>query len=123
MTAADQAATSQDVAQLRVRLSSLLAAAEDLAEEWEATLEMAVHLRTQRHTAGRNHSTAAVLTDLEALMRASAAFPTAAHGCRTLAELQPAIVKAERTYERLLRQHLDHARHYLDTHPGQRRDQ
>jgi hypothetical protein len=123
VTASDAAAAGRDVAQLRVRLSSLLAAAEDLAEEWEATLELAEHLRTQRRTAGQDASTAAVLTDLEALMRASAAFPTAGHRCRTLAELQPAIVKAERAYERLLRQHLDHARHHLDTHTGQHRDQ
>ena len=46
-------------------------------------------------------------------MRASAAFPTAGRRCRTVAELRPAIAKAERAYEQLLRQHLDHARHHL----------
>jgi len=123
VNAADQAATNQDAAQLRVRLSSLLAAGEDLAEEWEATLELAEHLRTQRHHAGKDTGTAAVLTDLEALVRASAAFPTAPHRCRTVAELRAAIAAAERAYERLLRQHLDHARNHLDTHPGAHREQ
>jgi hypothetical protein len=56
-----------------------------------------------------------VLTDLEALMRASAAFPTAGHRYRTVAELRPAIAKVERAYEQLLRQHLDHARYHLDS--------
>jgi hypothetical protein len=122
MTAAAPTSTGQDPVQLRIQLSTLLAAAEDLAEEWEATLEVADHLRGQRRQIGQDTGTAAVLADLEALMRASAAFPTAPHRCRTIAELRLAITKAERAYEQLLRQHLDHARHYLDTRTGARSD-
>jgi hypothetical protein len=74
MTADEQAAAGLDPARLRIQLSILLAAAEDLAEEWDATIELTEHLRTQRRLTGQDTSTTAVLADLEVLMRASAAF-------------------------------------------------
>ncbi|MEO6701000.1 MAG: hypothetical protein ABI140_19260 [Jatrophihabitantaceae bacterium] len=96
-------------ARLRLRLSSLLAAAEDLREEWDTTTELAEHLRTQRRRVGQDASLATVLADLEVLMRASAAFPTTPHRYRSIGELLPAIAQAERAYEDLLRRHLAHA--------------
>ncbi len=107
----DGASDGPSVRQLQIQLATLLAGIEDLREEWDATIELARHLRAQRkHSA----DTAAVIADMEAIMRASAAFPTATHRFTSLDDLQPAIRRAQKTYDNLLAQHLTYAENYLD---------
>ena len=103
-----------DVRRLRIQLATLLAAVEDLRQEWEATVELALHLRAQRQQRHQPAGTAAVIADLEAIMRASAAFPTGTCKPTTVAELLPAIENAQKTYEDLLAQHLAYAADHLD---------
>jgi hypothetical protein len=77
----------------------------------EATVELALHLRAQRQQPA---GTSAVIADLEAIMRASAAFPTRPCLPTTSAELLPAIENAQKTYDDLLTQHLAHVADHLD---------
>jgi hypothetical protein len=99
---------------LRIQLSTLLAAVDDLRQEWEATVELALHLRGQRQQRHQPADTTAVIADLEAIMRASAALPTGACQLTTLAELPPAIENAQKTYDDLLVQHLAYVAEHLD---------
>jgi hypothetical protein len=55
-----------------------------------------------------------VIADLQAIMRASAAFPTGTCQPTALAELLPAIENAQKTCEDLLARHLVHAAEHLD---------
>jgi hypothetical protein len=115
MTASPHSAVpTPDVRRLRIQLATLLAAVEDLRQEWEATVELAVHLRAQRQQRHQPVDTSAVIADLEVIMRASAAFPTGIHRLATLTELLPAIENAQKTYEDLLAQHLTYAANHLD---------
>jgi hypothetical protein len=115
MTASPHSAVlAPDVRRLRIQLATLLAAVEDLSQEWEATVELALHLRGQRLQRQQPAGTPAVIADLEAIMRASTAFPTGACRPTTVAELLPAIQNAQRTYDDLLAQHLAHAVEHLD---------
>jgi hypothetical protein len=108
------AAPAPDVRRLRIQLATLLGAIEDLSQEWQATVELALHLRGQRQQRHQPAATPAVLADLEAIMRASAAFPTGTCKPTALAELLPAIENAQKTYDDLLAQHLAHAAEHLD---------
>jgi hypothetical protein len=115
MTASPHSSVPEpDVRRLRSQLAILLAAVEDLRQEWDTTVELAHHLRRQRQQHHQPASTAAVLADLEAIMRASAAFPTGAHRLTTLAELLPVIENTQKTYEDLLARHLAYAAEHLD---------
>jgi len=55
-----------------------------------------------------------MLADLEAIMRASAAFPTGILRLTNLTDLLPAIKNTQTTYEDLLAQHLIYAADHLD---------
>jgi hypothetical protein len=72
------------------------------------------HLRAQRQQHHQPADTAAVITDLEAIMRASSAFPIGTCQPTTLDELLPAIENAQKTFDDLLAQHLQHAADHLD---------
>jgi hypothetical protein len=115
MTTSPQSAVPEpDVRRLRIQLSTLLAAIEDLRQEWEATVELALHLRAQRQQRHQPADTATVLADLQAIMRASAAFPTGTCKPATVAELLPAIENTQKTYDALLARHLAYAADHLD---------
>jgi hypothetical protein len=73
-----------------------------------------LHLRAQRQQHHQPADTIVVLADLEAIMRASAAFPTGTHRLTAVAELLPAVENAQKTYEDLLTQHLAYAAEHLD---------
>jgi hypothetical protein len=108
------AVPAPDVRRLRIQLATLLAAVEDLRQEWQATVELALHLRAQRQQRHQPAGTPAVIADLETIMRASAAFPTGTCQLTTLAGLLPAIENAQTTYDDLLVQHLAYAAEHLD---------
>jgi hypothetical protein len=111
---ASQHGTAPDVRRLRIQLATLLAGIQDLRQEWPATVELVLHLRDQRRQRHQPADTTTVIADLEAIMRASAAFPTGTCQPITLADLLPAIENAQKTYDDLLAQHLACAAEHLD---------
>ena len=117
MTASPHSASpcpTPDVRQLRAQLATLLAAIADLRQERQTTSRTrpAPARTTQQHH--QPADTTAVIADLEAIMRASAAFPTGTCEPPTVAELLPAIENAQKTYEDLLAWHLAYAADHLD---------
>ena len=90
------AGAATDVRRLRIQLATLLAAVEDLRQEWEATVELAATSVGKRRQRRQPADITAVLADLAAIMRVSAAFPTGTCQSTTLAGRLPAIENAQK---------------------------
>jgi hypothetical protein len=103
-----------ELRELRMRLATARAGIADLQAEWDTTVELARHLRACRREAGQPDITAAVLSDLEIAMRASAPLPHSLPPAALMAEVH----RAERAYDRLIGQHLAYAREALDRDPA-----
>ncbi|MEO9240052.1 MAG: hypothetical protein ABI418_18400 [Jatrophihabitantaceae bacterium] len=98
-----------DTRRLRRQLAILRAGIEDLEQEWDATAELANHLYRQRAAAGRPVRVADVLADIEVVMRSSQGLPDRLPPDTGAVRLYRDIETAQASYERLLRQHLNHA--------------
>jgi hypothetical protein len=104
-----------EVRRKRAQLAKLLGGIDDLETDWVSTAELARYLCRQREHAGWAADTAAVIADLEAVMRGSMPLlPDYKPKQTALDQLLPAIDNAQKKYDDLIHQHVAWAATALD---------
>ena len=104
-----------EVRRKRAQLAKLLGGIDDLEAEQDSTIELARYLCRQREHTGRPADTAAVIADLEAILRGSQPLlPDYKPRFTALEQLLPAIADAQKKYDDLIRRHLSLAAAVLD---------
>ena len=96
----------------RRELAEMLAGARDLDGDYDSSIELAIHLRSQRAQAGQPVDTDSVVLDLEACLRSASPLPDDSIRSPRLtgAQLAAAVQAARTDFDRRIRQHLAFAR-------------
>jgi hypothetical protein len=112
MTAARTEKPPADEQDARRELALLLAGARDLADDYDSTIELARHLRSQRTRAGQPADVESVLLDLQACLRSAAPLPDDSIRCPRLTgqALTEALQQAQTRFDRAISAHLAFAR-------------
>jgi hypothetical protein len=108
--------TGWDRRLLHWRLGGLLAAVDDLGNEWAGTADLVCYHHDRRVAAGVDPEVAEILADVEDVIRGCVPIPHAATRTDDVGVLLDLIAAANDAYEQLIAEHVDYAEQVLAAH-------